>query len=70
MNETRCPHCAWPTAELPAAPDHPMSRGHVDYRRCVCGSWLTLLNGDVVGATRPPVARVQSAHARVQSMDT
>jgi hypothetical protein len=37
-----------------------MSRGRVDYRHCVCGSWLALLNGDVVGATRPALTQVQS----------
>jgi hypothetical protein len=46
-----------------------MSRGRVDYRRCVCGSWLTLLNGDVVGATRSAAARVQSVHAQAHSMN-
>jgi hypothetical protein len=70
MNETRCPQCAWPTAELPAAPEHAMSQGRVDYRRCVCGSWLALLNGDVVGATRPTLAQVQPVHAQAHSMDT
>jgi hypothetical protein len=63
MDETRCPQCAWPTAELPHTSERPMSRGRVDYRHCVCGSWLALLNGDIVGATRP-------AFTQVQSMDT
>jgi hypothetical protein len=54
MDENRCPRCAWPLAELPTPADfaHRVSRGHVDYRRCVCGSWLALVNGMVVGATR------------------
>ncbi|WP_170200523.1 MULTISPECIES: hypothetical protein [Prauserella] len=56
MIDQRCPRCGWPIRELPvpAASTHPMSSGQVSYRRCVCGSWLLVLNGEVLGATRTP----------------
>ncbi|WP_165960423.1 hypothetical protein [Actinocrispum wychmicini] len=39
---TTCPHCAWPVRDLPAE-RHRTSEGVVDYRRCVCGSWIVLV---------------------------
>jgi hypothetical protein len=48
--ENRCPRCGWPLAELPASAAQPVSH-RLDYVRCVCGSWLARLDGEVVGAT-------------------
>ncbi|WP_170160513.1 hypothetical protein [Prauserella muralis] len=55
MDDQRCPRCGWPVTELPtpAASVHPMARGQVSYRRCVCGSWLLESDGVVLGATAP-----------------
>ncbi|MBP2327485.1 hypothetical protein JOF56_007870 [Kibdelosporangium banguiense] len=47
---TTCPSCGWPTDDLPTSA-HRTSEGIVDYRRCVCGTWLVQLNGSTV-ATR------------------
>jgi hypothetical protein len=54
MEENLCPRCGWPVAELPRSADSVqlMSRGRLDYVRCVCGNWLARINGIVVGATR------------------
>jgi hypothetical protein len=49
MDRNRCPRCGWPLAELTTA--RPVTH-RLDYVRCVCGSWLAHLDGEVVGATR------------------
>ncbi|MEA5361183.1 hypothetical protein VA596_16680 [Amycolatopsis sp., V23-08] len=54
MDIHRCPRCGWPLAELPAA--QPVSR-RLEYVRCVCGSWLARLDGQVVGATKGQLTR-------------
>ena len=51
MDRNRCPRCGWPLAELPATAAQPVS-ARLDYVRCVCGSWLARLDGEIVGATR------------------
>jgi hypothetical protein len=50
MQNTRCPHCGCPLAELLAGSTHRAAEGKVGYRRCVCGAWLVEINGIVVGA--------------------
>lgn len=51
MESNRCPRCGWPLAELPVTAARPVTH-RLDYVRCVCGSWLARLDGEVVGATR------------------
>jgi hypothetical protein len=53
MDRIRCPRCGWPVDELDrkAGSVHPVSRGVLSYRRCVCGSWLLQVNDVIVGAT-------------------
>ncbi|WP_185845966.1 hypothetical protein [Kibdelosporangium aridum] len=46
---TTCPSCAWPIAELSTSA-HRTSEGVVDYRQCVCGTWLVLVNGRTVSS--------------------
>ncbi|MEC3976818.1 hypothetical protein [Amycolatopsis sp. H20-H5] len=54
MEQTRCPRCGCPLAELTrtAAVPHSVAHGTLDYLRCVCGSWLARVNGVVVSATQ------------------
>ncbi|NYI91997.1 hypothetical protein HNR02_005372 [Amycolatopsis endophytica] len=55
MDDERCPRCQWPLTELQrSGSSHPASAGRVDYRRCVCGTWLLVVNGTLTGATRGP----------------
>ncbi|OZM72888.1 hypothetical protein CFN78_11535 [Amycolatopsis antarctica] len=56
MTVRTCPRCGWPVAELTPDPGEelPTSGGRVGYRRCVCGSWLVVLDGIVAGSTRIP----------------
>jgi len=56
MDTNRCPRCGWPLAELPSAVTQPVSH-RLAYLRCVCGSWLARLDGQVVGATQGQLAR-------------
>jgi hypothetical protein len=53
MEPIRCPRCGWPVDELDrqARSVHPVSRGVLSYRRCVCGSWLLQLDGVITAAT-------------------
>lgn len=55
MNDERCPRCQWPLSELlHGGSSHPVAAGRLDYRRCVCGTWLLIVNGVLAGATRGP----------------
>ncbi|ANN17726.1 hypothetical protein SD37_20125 [Amycolatopsis orientalis] len=61
MEENSCPRCGWPLAELPGCTtkSQRMSQGRLDYLRCLCGSWLTRVDGVVIGATRSQLGRAQ-----------
>ncbi|NIH80402.1 hypothetical protein [Amycolatopsis viridis] len=53
MTDERCPRCQWPMTELRGGGSrHPVSTGRVDYRRCICGAWLLIVNDTLAGATR------------------
>ncbi|OXM54204.1 hypothetical protein CFP75_03785 [Amycolatopsis alba DSM 44262] len=54
METNRCPRCGWPPAELPGSTTRSqrVSQGTLVYARCLCGSWLALVDGVVIGATR------------------
>ncbi|ONI79760.1 hypothetical protein ALI144C_23720 [Actinosynnema sp. ALI-1.44] len=45
-----CDTCGWPARDLPTVSTHYTSQGVLRYRRCVCGAWLVLLNGQPVRA--------------------
>ncbi|KAA2265838.1 hypothetical protein F0L68_03895 [Solihabitans fulvus] len=45
--QPHCPSCGWPAAAPNAT--HRSSQGSVGYQRCVCGRWLVLVDGRVVG---------------------
>ncbi|WP_051116629.1 hypothetical protein [Amycolatopsis nigrescens] len=63
MEENTCPRCGWPLRKLVWAEGsaHPVSTGHVSYRRCVCGAWVLRFDDEPIAATahdepaeRPP----------------
>jgi hypothetical protein len=48
-----CAQCGWPVCDAGPwrASAHPTSDGTLRYLRCVCGAWLVLLDGGIIGQT-------------------
>ncbi|MFC3451567.1 hypothetical protein [Amycolatopsis speibonae] len=61
MEANMCPRCGWPLAELPGSTtkSQRVSQGRLDYVRCLCGSWLTRVDGVVIGATKSQPGQAQ-----------
>jgi hypothetical protein len=53
LERSSCAQCGWPVRETGSQPlsTHVTSMGSLQYRRCLCGAWLVLLDGSVVGQT-------------------
>ncbi|RSM56304.1 hypothetical protein [Amycolatopsis sp. WAC 01376] len=61
MEANMCPRCGWPLAELPGSVRNTqrVSQGRLEYVRCLCGSWLTRVDGVVIGATKSQLGQAQ-----------
>lgn len=60
MKDSVCPRCHLPLSELLASPasHHTTRGGSIAYVRCLCGVWLVVAAGGVLGATAPSAQRV------------